>query len=152
IDTFAGVHHRIEYVDEVLGLPNFIAYNDAKSTNWDATITAVKAMEGMKGNLYLVIGGKKRGYGDSILPYLDFLKSRVHSFYLIGEMADEIEAEIKNLVDFKKTKTLQETVKDLRLNKASEEGIILFSPSFPSFDQFKNYVERGECFVKLLRS
>lgn len=152
IDSFLGVHHRIEFVDNLIGLPQFKAYNDAKSTNWDATITAVKAMEGMKGPLYLVIGGKKRGHGDSILPYLDFLKSRVHTFYLIGEMSDEIEGELKGHVTFKKTKTLEKTVEDLRSDKSLGSGVLLFSPGFPSFDQFKNYAHRGEHFVSLLQN
>jgi UDP-N-acetylmuramoylalanine--D-glutamate ligase len=152
INTFGGVHHRIEFVNAIAGLPHFVAYNDAKSTNWDATITAVKAMEGMPGHLYLIIGGKKRGHGDSILPYLDFLKNRVHSFYLIGEMADEIEAELAGVVSCQKTGTLEKTVEDLRANKSGEQGILLFSPGFPSFDQFKNYVHRGEHFMKLLQN
>jgi UDP-N-acetylmuramoylalanine--D-glutamate ligase len=152
IDTFAGVHHRIEFVDGVVGLPKFRAYNDAKSTNWDATLTAVAAMEDIPGPLYLIIGGKKRGHGDSILPYLDYLKARVKEFYLIGEMGEEIEGEIKGKVDYKKTVTLEDTVRDLRATKGSETGVLLFSPAFPSFDQFKNYVQRGEHFVELLQS
>jgi UDP-N-acetylmuramoylalanine-D-glutamate ligase len=32
-------------------------------------------------------------------------------------------------------------VQDLNL-----KGNLVFSPAFPSFDQFKNYVHRGECF------
>lgn len=150
IDTFPGVHHRIEYVDNLLGLPSFKAYNDAKSTNWDATITAVKAMEDIKGDLYLIIGGKKRGHGDSILPYLDYLKTRVHLFYLIGEMSDEIEAEIKGQGNYKKMLTLEKTIDDLRASRINVASILLFSPGFPSFDQFKNYAERGEWFVNLL--
>lgn len=151
IDTFPGVHHRLEYVDGVLGLPKFVAYNDAKSTNWDATITAVKAMEDISGKLYLIIGGKKRGVGDSILPYLEFLKKRVHFLYLIGEMAAEIEAELVGQIDYKKTDTLEMTIRDLRENRSEEEGILLFSPGFPSFDQFSNYVHRGETFMQLLQ-
>jgi UDP-N-acetylmuramoylalanine--D-glutamate ligase len=151
IDTFAGVHHRIEYVDGALGLSKFKVYNDAKSTNWDATLTAVKAMEGL-GEVYLIIGGKKRGHGDSILPYIDFLKENVSKFYLIGEMADEIEAEIKGKVDFKKSVTLENVVSDLRSKKAEQDSVLLFSPGFPSFDQFKNYAQRGDHFMKLLRT
>lgn len=151
IDSFAGVHHRIEYVECREKLPGFKAYNDAKSTNWDATLTAVKAMEELKGKVFLIIGGKKRGHGDSILPYLDFLKSRVHFFYLIGEMAPEIEGEIAGKVTYKKSVTLEETIRDLEQYHAGEGGIVLFSPGFPSFDQFTNYVHRGEHFVKLLQ-
>lgn len=152
IDTFTGVHHRIEYVDGVKGLPQFCAYNDAKSTNWDATMTAVKAMEDFKLPIHLIIGGKKRGHGDSILPHLDFLKTNVTHFYLIGEMAEEIEGEIRGKVSYQKTDTLEATLKLLREKFAGEKGVLLFSPGFPSFDQFQNYAQRGEHFVRLLRS
>lgn len=151
IDTFAGVHHRIEYVDGLLDLPHFKVYNDAKSTNWDATLTAVKAMEGL-GELSLIIGGKKRGHGDSILPYLDFLKEHVAFFYLIGEMADQIESEIKGRVDYQKSGTLETVISEVRRKKVSKDSVLLFSPGFPSFDQFKNYAQRGEHFMQLLRS
>ncbi|MEA9357946.1 UDP-N-acetylmuramoyl-L-alanine--D-glutamate ligase [Bacteriovorax sp. PP10] len=150
INTFKGVHHRIEYVDGVKGLPKFKAFNDAKSTNWDATITAVKAMEDFKLPIHLIIGGKKRGHGDSILPHMDFLKTHVDTFYLIGEMAAEIEGEIKGLVQYKNTGTLEETLKIMRAKFGNAEGVLLFSPGFPSFDQFQNYAQRGEHFVKLL--
>jgi UDP-N-acetylmuramoylalanine--D-glutamate ligase len=152
IDNFKGVHHRIEYVDAIQGLSKFRAYNDAKSTNWDATMTAVKAMEDFKLPIHLIIGGKKRGHGDSILPHLDFLKSHTAHFYLIGEMANEIESEVKGLVDYKKTETLEETLKVIRKDFGSHAGILLFSPGFPSFDQFQNYAERGKHFVALLKT
>lgn len=151
IDAFFGVHHRIEYVDHLVGLPHFKAYNDAKSTNWDATLTAVKAMEEIRGDLILIIGGKKRGHGDSILPYLNFFKSKVKKIFLIGEMADEIELEIKGKIDYIKSRTLEETILILRESKSQTDQILLFSPGFPSFDQFKNYVDRGEHFIKLLQ-
>ncbi|MBC7427072.1 MAG: UDP-N-acetylmuramoyl-L-alanine--D-glutamate ligase [Bacteriovorax sp.] len=150
INTFGGVHHRIEYVANVKGLPKFRAYNDAKSTNWDATLTAVKAMEDFKLPIHLIIGGKKRGHGDSILPHLEFLKERVQNFYLIGEMADEIEGEIKGKLNYFNTETLESTLKILRGNFGEAEGVLLFSPGFPSFDQFQNYAQRGEHFVSLL--
>jgi UDP-N-acetylmuramoylalanine--D-glutamate ligase len=145
IDSFCGVHHRIEFV---AACKKFTAYNDAKSTNWDATITAVSAMEKGDKQLYLIIGGKKRGHGDSILPSLEILKQNVDRFYLIGEMADEIEAEIKGIVDYKNLENLHATVTDIQ--KENFNGILLFSPGFPSFDQYLNYEKRGEHFVSLL--
>jgi UDP-N-acetylmuramoylalanine--D-glutamate ligase len=151
IDAFPGVHHRIEYVESIVGLPHTRAYNDAKSTNWDATLTAVSAMKDIPGELYLIIGGKKRGTGDSISPYLEFLKAKVHSVYLIGEMALEIESEIKGKIDYKLTRTLENTIADLRMLDLKSPSILLFSPGFPSFDQFSHYAHRGEHFVKLLQ-
>ena len=151
INNFKGVHHRIEYVPSSKTLPNYKVYNDAKSTNWDATITAVKAMEEFHLPIHLIIGGKKRGHGDSILPYLEFLKERVFTFYLIGEMSSEIESELKGKVSFKKTMTLEETLRVIKSNEeASKDGVLLFSPGFPSFDQFSNYAQRGERFVSLV--
>jgi UDP-N-acetylmuramoylalanine--D-glutamate ligase len=150
IDTFAGVHHRIEYVDGVAGLSGFKVFNDAKSTNWDATLTAVTAMKDFNLPIHLIIGGKKRGHGDSILPYLDFLKSNVKSFYLIGEMAGEIESEIKGEVEYTNAETLETCLNLLRAKEGKNQGVLLFSPAFPSFDQFKNYVHRGEHFIKIV--
>lgn len=152
IDSFAGVHHRIEYVDNVVGLPGFKVFNDAKSTNWDATLTAVTAMKDFNLPIHLIIGGKKRGHGDSILPYLDFLKSNVKSFYLIGEMAGEIESEIRGKVNYTNAETLESVVKLVREKEGDQKGVLLFSPAFPSFDQFKNYVHRGEHFINVVTS
>jgi UDP-N-acetylmuramoylalanine--D-glutamate ligase len=152
ISHFPGVHHRVEFISPSRHIPKFKIYNDAKSTNWDATLTAVKAMEEINGNLYLIIGGKKRGHGDSILPYLEFFSKRVHTFFLIGEMAVEIEQEIRGKVNYVKTDTLLKTVEYLEKFKSNEDGILLFSPGFPSFDQFKNYAQRGEHFVALLHN
>jgi UDP-N-acetylmuramoylalanine--D-glutamate ligase len=150
ISEFPGVHHRVEFINPGNQFPKFKIFNDAKSTNWDATITAVSAMDEIGGNLFLIIGGKKRGQGDSILPYLEILTKKVHTFFLIGEMAGEIEQEIKGKVQYSRTDTLEKTIEYLSLNKSKEEAILLFSPAFPSFDQFKNYAERGNHFVKLV--
>ena len=149
IETFKGVHHRIEYVTGVKSLPGLKIFNDAKSTNWDATLTAVKAMDDFHLPIHLIIGGKKRGHGDSIMPYLDFLKSKVSHFYLIGEMAAEIEAEIKGAVQYSRLDTLERVFEEMEKKHSEEKGVLLFSPAFPSFDQFKNYAQRGEHFVAL---
>ena len=146
IEDFCGVHHRIEFVP---CRKKFMAFNDAKSTNWDATITAVNAMEKKQRKLYLIIGGKKRGHGDSILPSLEALKKAVDRFYLIGEMAVEIALEITDKVEFKNLGNLEATVQDIK--KEDFNGVVLFSPGFPSFDQYLNYEKRGEHFVKLIQ-
>ena len=156
INTFKGVHHRIEYVSDVKGFSKFRVYNDAKSTNWDATLTAIKAMEDFKKPIHLIIGGKKRGHGDSIIPYLKEIKSQVFKLYLIGEMAQEMSAELSHVddnckVDFLVTNTLLETIKAVKVGYGLDEGILLFSPAFPSFDQFNNYAHRGDMFVKLVQ-
>lgn len=94
-------------------------------------------MEDFKLPIHLIIGGKKRGHGDSILPHLDFLKAHVDTFYLIGEMAAEIEAEIKGLVQYKSTGTLEETLKIMRENYKNSEGVLLFLQAFLHLISFK---------------
>lgn len=145
VNSFGGVHHRIEYVD---CKQSFLAYNDAKSTNWDATLTAILSMADLKREIYLIIGGKKRGHGDSIMPYLDKIKLGVKRIYLIGEMAPVIESEIKGLVEYKNLDNLLNVVEDVK--NEGFKGVLLFSPAFPSFDQYANYAKRGEHFIELL--
>lgn len=150
ISHFNGVHHRIEYVQTGSLLNGWKVFNDAKSTNWDATLTAVRAMEEFDLKLYLIIGGKKRGHGDSIAPYMAFLKAHVEELLLIGEMAQEIENEIKGQIRYFRADTLELALEHIQKLKHMGEGILLFSPAFPSFDQFRNYAHRGDHFVSLV--
>lgn len=145
---FKGVHHRIEFVENSLG---FMAFDDAKSTNWDATLTALRAVERADKNLKLILGGKKRGHGDSILPYLSEIENFTNEILLIGEMGLEIENELKvqsKKIAFRYLTTIENVVSVLK--NESFAGTLLFSPAFPSFDQFKNYEERGTAFQKAL--
>ncbi len=145
IDTFCGVPHRVQYIENDY---TFIAYNDAKSTNWDATKTAVNAIEKGNKDLYLILGGQKRGRADSILPHLDFLKSRVDCFLLIGDTMDMFARELEGKAVYHKLESLEKTVNYLAQQKF--DGTVLLSPAFPSYDQYKNYIVRGEHFCQLL--
>jgi UDP-N-acetylmuramoylalanine--D-glutamate ligase len=72
----------------------------------------------------------------------------VKRFYLIGEMSHEIEVEIKGLVEYVKLEKLDEVVS--AVIKEIFSGVLLYSPGFPSFDQYTNYAKRGEHFIQLL--
>lgn len=139
INSFAGVPHRLEFVLEKDGL---CVYNDAKSTNGLATTTAIKAFKDSNIPLYLILGGKLRNESDRLLPDLIPFKGKIEKIYTIGDVTDRLFEELKN--DFKvekanDLKTVFEKVKGFK-------GNLVFSPAFPSFDQFKNYVDRGEKF------
>ena len=141
IDHFSGVAHRLQYVESE---DAFTLYNDAKSTNWEATITALKAFEGQRG-LYLILGGKKRGRGDSISPYIETISNYVEKIMLIGETENDLGLELEGYIPYEKCGNLNTVF--LRLRADEFKGTVLFSPAFPSFDQFKNYMERGESFI-----
>jgi len=150
-NQFRGVHFRIEKVDSK---HPFLAFNDSKSTNWDATKTAIHSMENLSKPLYLIIGGKKRGHGDSISPIIELLNAKVKRVYLIGEMSEELYEEIRKHesinFEFMKFLKLEEAMNDV-ISDTAFFGTLLFSPGFPSFDYYKSYVDRGEHFNNLLK-
>jgi len=139
INEFPGVAHRLEYVLSCEGLS---IYNDAKSTNTLATTTAIKAFNDSTDPLYLILGGKLRNESDKVLPDLLPFKNKITRIFTIGDVAKRLADELGK--DFKVTeandlKTVFKMAKDEKL-----KGNLVFSPAFPSFDQFKNYVDRGE--------
>lgn len=139
INNFAGVAHRLEFVLEKNGLS---LYNDAKSTNGLATTTAIKAFNDSEDPLYLILGGKLRNEADRLLPDLLLFKGKIAKIFTIGDVTERLYEELKHDFDVEKAgdlKTVFEKAKKLK-------GNLVFSPAFPSFDQFKNYIDRGEKF------
>lgn len=139
VNEFAGVAHRLEYVLTYNGLA---VYNDAKSTNTLATTTAIKAFKDSSEPLYLILGGKLRNESDKVLPDLLPYKNKIARIFTIGDVAHRLALELAN--DFKVTEA-GDLKKVFELAKSEKlQGNLVFSPAFPSFDQFKNYVDRGE--------
>lgn len=146
INEFKGVFHRLEYV---LKWQDLEIYNDAKSTNTLATTTAIKAFKDDSRALHLILGGKLRNESDKVLPDLLPYKKQISTIYTIGDVTDRLYDELKN--DFKvvKGRDLKSVFEMIKTEKL--KGNLVFSPAFPSFDQFKNYVNRGESFKKWAR-
>jgi UDP-N-acetylmuramoylalanine--D-glutamate ligase len=140
IDDFSGVEFRLQYICEKNGM---IFYNDAKSTNTDATTSAIDAFSD-KENLSVIIGGKLRDGNITIQNEINF--STLKNVYLFGEAKDLLDEKI-NSNNKKRFETLDQVFEDLSKNKT--QGIVLFSPGFPSFDQYKNYEHRGQHFNEL---
>jgi len=139
INEFPGVAHRLEYVLSFEGLS---VYNDAKSTNTLATTTAIKAFSDSPEPLYLILGGKLRNASDKVLPDLLPFKKKIARIFTIGDVTMRLADELAK--DFKVTPANDlETVFSI-VKREKLKGNLVFSPAFPSFDQFKNYVDRGE--------
>lgn len=141
INEFPGVAHRLEFVLVHEGLT---IYNDAKSTNLTATETAIKAFRQDPSPLHLIIGGKLRNEADRMLPGLLPYKDEIDTIFTIGDVTERLYEELKN--DFLVVKA-GDIKTALELSKKGKlAGNLVLSPAFPSFDQFKNYVDRGEKF------
>lgn len=118
-----------------------LIFNDGKSTNWDATCKAVEAAYNL-GDIQLILGGKMRSDGD--LPdekTVSFLKKTVSDFFLFGDAGPKL----SKILGGKVFNDLTQLVEQLDYKK-----VILFSPAYPSFDLYKNYIERGKHFTSLV--
>ncbi|MBT3983360.1 MAG: UDP-N-acetylmuramoyl-L-alanine--D-glutamate ligase [Bacteriovoracaceae bacterium] len=145
LDTFEGVGHRLERLSSGV---QFEVYNDAKSTNFFSTKKAIEALL-VDGAISLVLGGKLRS--DSIIPseQIEFYKASVEQILLIGESSSSYSqafGKCDKVFVLDDLEGLSNFINEGRL----QAKILLFSPAHPSFDQFKNYVDRGEQFKKMV--
>ena len=146
IGHFFVVPHRLQRVDS----PHpFTSFNDAKSTNWEATLTAIDSIEKEGRPLCLILGGQKRGCNDSSTPYISELSQKVDKVLLIGETAQQLGDEFHGLMDYVICGTLEKAIEYVKAWHW-QDGILLFSPAFPSFDQFEDYRQRGQLFIDIL--
>lgn len=141
ISNLKGLSHRCEYVGEIKGN---IYINDSKGTNVDSTLVALKSIDN---DCILILGGKDKGGNFALLA--DLINEKVKSIILYGEAAEKIESQLGSKINAKchKVKFLKDAVyKAYELS--NDTSYVLFSPGCASFDQFKNFEERGEFFKK----
>ncbi len=144
--AFKGIKHRIEIVGEVEG----VAYvDDSKGTNVDAT---VKAVECMKRETVLLLGGKNKGYDYSKLFSL-LKKSKVFHAVLYGENRYALlkSAREQSFESVTVCETFAFAVRVAAMLATSGQCVLL-SPASASFDEFASYEERGDAFVKMVRA
>jgi UDP-N-acetylmuramoylalanine--D-glutamate ligase len=135
--------HRCEVV-AVRGGVTWI--NDSKATNLDAMERAVL---GMAGPVILIAGGKDKGF--DFAPSLPHLQGRVRAALLIGETAAKIEKAWRDGVPCRQVGTLDEAVKKAAALAHPGETVLL-SPGCSSYDQFKNFEERGETYRQCVKA
>lgn len=141
-NRFQAMEHRIEQFAYHRGV---IYVNDSKATNLDSTITALKSFEKCN-NLWLILGGRDKGASYEVLiPYLKDYCKRVLT---IGEAMDKIERELKGY-PVTRCATLAAAV-EAAMAGAKKGDVVLLSPACSSFDQFKDYEERGRVFKRLV--
>lgn len=141
VQTFQKPPHRLEFVGEVEGVSY---YNDSKGTNIDAVIKAVMALPG---KIHLIAGGMDKG--GSYAPWISEFSGKVATIALIGEAADKIEQQLAGHFSIEKCGTLEKAFSYCRMQACSGETILL-SPGCSSFDQYRNFEQRGEEFRRLI--
>lgn len=146
LSRFKGLPHRTQKVAEIDGVAWI---NDSKGTNVGATLAAMKSLAMQaQGKLILLAGGVGKDADFSLLrPAVDAYCRHV---FLFGRDSAKI---AQHLAAEKTTEllTLKDAVTQAR-RLAQPGDIVLFSPACASFDQFDNYVARGEAFEAMVNA
>lgn len=143
LKEFKGVEHRIEFVREINGIK---IYNDSKSTNMKACQTALSSFNDPT---LLILGGMERN-GD-FNELTDYMKN-VKLVVCYGETKNKIKdfcdkIGIRCIV----VNTLKEAT-TITYENSMNGDIILLSPACASWDQFKDYEERGRLFKEYINN
>ncbi len=146
---FAGVAHRLQIVGVVSGVT---WVNDSKATNVDA---ALKALTAYSGPVHLILGGSLKGA--SFDPLAEATEGCVNEAILIGAAAPSLrEAFERRRAVVGQRATPFVVLPDLEAAVAHAAAVavpgdvVLLSPACASFDQYRNFEERGEHFSALV--
>ncbi len=140
IKTFNPIEHRLEFVDIIRGV---YFYNDSKATNFDSV---KKALASFKNIRWIAGGIYKGGDFEDFYPFKDNIKKA----YFIGDSAPIFLGRMKGIVECEISINLENAVRHA-FDEAAPGDIILLSPACSSFDQFRNYEERGKVFKSLVK-
>jgi UDP-N-acetylmuramoylalanine--D-glutamate ligase len=138
--TYPGLSHRIAFCGEKGGVR---AYNDSKGTNVDATLIAVRALPGP---LVLLLGGTDKGA--SYEPLREALEGKLRRLILLGDAIPQLERDLGDLPHETVWGFDDAVLGALALAEPGDQ--VLLSPACASFDQFRNFEERGERFEALV--
>jgi len=141
LEGFTGIPHRIEFAGAVDGVEY---YNDSKGTNVDAVH---RALESFPGPVVLLMGGRYKGGDFGILA--EIIREKVKMLIVFGEAGREIDSIIGGITRTEIAGNLKNAVNMARGNSSSGD-IVLLSPGCSSFDEFKNYEERGNVFKDMV--
>ncbi len=143
IASFPGLAHRMEDVGHI-GKAAFI--NDSKATNADATARALAVYP----DIFWIAGGKPKEGGIESLP--EFFP-RVRKAYLIGEAAPAFARTLDGKAPYDMSGTLDVAVAKAAADAAASSAaapVVLLSPACASYDQFKDFEQRGDVFRSLV--
>ena len=141
LETFPGVAHRLEPVAEAGGV---LYVNDSKATNTTAARRAIAAYEAP---LHVILGG--RGKGESYTELVLELTGRARRAYLIGEAARDLAVALELAGVHHELSGDLETAVRTAASKARPGEIVLLAPACASYDQFRDFEERGDTFRRL---
>jgi len=143
LNAFKGLKFRKQIV---LSKKNLKIINDSKSTSFSSSNGLLSTYK----NIYWIVGGMYKK-GDKFI-----LEKKYHkniNAYIIGLNKDYFINQFKSKIKSKYLKNVKNAILAIKkdIKKDLKEKIILFSPAAASFDQFKNFEDRGKHFNYLIK-
>ena len=146
--TFTGVEHRIEPVRMLDGVQ---WYNDSIASSPSRTIAGLRSFHQ---KVILIAGGYDKHIPFDVLG--PEVTAHVKELFLTGDTAQKIKSAVEAAPDYS-PQALPITVIDdfseavLAAHRAAKPGdVVILSPACASFDKFKNFMERGAAFKKII--
>jgi UDP-N-acetylmuramoylalanine--D-glutamate ligase len=140
--AFRPEHHRGETVATVDGV-RFL--DDSKATNVHAALAAI---DGVDGPIVLIAGGRAKGQD---LSPLSARAGRLAGVVAIGESAADVERALGPSVEVRRAANIEDATA-IAFAMSPRPGSVLLAPACASWDQFRDYVERGERFTAAARA
>lgn len=147
VDTlcaFPGLPHRCQWVADINGVS---FYNDSKATNVGAAVAAINGLAQTDRKLWLIAGGQDKD--SDFKPLALVIEQQVAGVFVIGKDGEKI---IRAVGEDRcvRAASLVEAVSKA-YQAATSGDVVLLAPACASFDMFKNYEDRGNCFVAAVK-
>ena len=144
INNFKGLKYRQQII---YNKKNITIINDSKSTSYSSSIEMLKRSN----TIYWLLGGIPKK-GDKLNLSKIYYKNI--NALVFGKNYKKFSLDLKNKIRFKKFSNLKKALdtifKEIKIDNLKKKTI-LFSPSAASFDNFKNFEDRGLYFNKLIK-
>tara|TARA_B100000963_G_scaffold318938_1_gene300398 strand:- start:12799 stop:14094 length:1296 start_codon:yes stop_codon:yes gene_type:complete len=143
LNLFKGLKFRKQIIYDK---PNLKIINDSKSTSFSSTNGLLSSYN----NIYWIVGGMFKK-GDKFTLEKKYYKNI--KAYIIGSNRKYFVNQFKNKIKFKYLKYLNKAIIAIseEFKKDKKKKTILFSPAAASFDQYKNFEDRGNYFNLLIK-
>lgn len=144
IENFHGLPHRMQFIGTH---KNVSFYNDSKATNVNSAISSISSLE----NIFWLAGGIFKE--ENLLPLEKYLKN-IKKAYIFGKNKLLFEEYLKGKIEYQLCENMNEAFKAAAHDAAlkQQEANILLAPACASFDQFKNFEDRGNQFIDLCKN
>ena len=143
LTNFIGLPHRNEIIEKN---NKFIAINNSKATNVNAAYYSLQNYN----DVFLILGGQAK---EKNFKKLTKLYKNIIQVYIYGKSAKLISNQIKSKIYVIILETLEQVIEKIfdEIKNQNQKINILFAPACTSYDQYKNFEERGKHFTKLIK-